>query len=282
MGERVVGHASTVRPCPSSIDTPWRDRNSPHRVPPQGDATGTPSGRTSSAPPRSPTARGRHVIEDANGHRRARVAGVATSLSVKSVQPGPRRSTRRPSQPRGWNPHVGDAPAQVDMELVDDGATTAFRVGRPGDVVLRHAAPLELVGVEQVGFGPAPEDPRELPAEIEAAGEREVHPGSAAGVTRWAASPARKVLPARNRAAISPRRVEADRRVRCARRHRRRAPTRIMAARASASSCIVLRAGGVHPTIVDTRGEERSRSRRGRDGIEHVAPLSEQLPQRRA
>ncbi len=124
------------------------------------------------------------------------------------------------------------------MELVDDGATTAVWVGRPGDVVVRHAAPLELVGVEQVGFGPAPEDPRQLPAEIEPAGEREVHPGSAA----WR-DPVGRVSGEEGPAHAEPRgdlarRVKVtdafDAHVDIGARTR----TRIMAARASASSCI--------------------------------------------
>jgi two-component system, NarL family, sensor histidine kinase UhpB len=68
--------------------------------------------------------------------------------------------------------------------------------------VLSDRPVLDLVGVEQFRAGPAAHDPGELPAEIVTAVIAVFMPVPPLGVTRWAASPTRKVRPCRNRLAI--------------------------------------------------------------------------------
>ena len=73
-----------------------------------------------------------------------------------------------------------DPAAEVDGELVEHGATAAVRIGGADEVVLGDHPTLGLVGVEQVGSGPAAQHPGQLPAEVVAALEGGVHPGAAA------------------------------------------------------------------------------------------------------
>ena len=145
---------------------------------------GAPSGRTSSAPrPRMPIERALMASRARDGdrrpavHRRLRRSRVG---SREQREPGTEQVQRGHARAGGGHPDVRDAPAEVDVQLVGGLAGGAAGVGGAGDVVRGDRPPLGLVGVQQLGPGPAAQHPAELPAEVVAATDRGVHPGAAA------------------------------------------------------------------------------------------------------
>ena len=96
-------------------------------------ATGTPSGRASSAPsPRTPMVRAVTASSAliVNGTRdRAPAASQGARVGpVNSVHPGPRRSRVETRPDAAGNQRVRDAAAEVDRQLVDDRAAAPVRV----------------------------------------------------------------------------------------------------------------------------------------------------------
>ena len=97
---------------------------------------------------------------------------------------------------------MGDATGEIDGHLGVHGPQTPRRICGPDEVVLHERSPFLFVGGEQRRAGPALQDPRELPADVESIGDGGVHPVAPRGEIRWAASPTRKTSSSRRRSAI--------------------------------------------------------------------------------